>query len=140
MNVFYVDFKEDKSEPRSIEGRSFTTCKSASTAVNANEPFRDKLSEWHSFKEKFEATCDAAGFDESLLTSKESEEQDHLDRRDDDEEYDALVTKFYKVLKFITAKGTAKSKVRKFAKMRLTSGRNFFFGEKPHNTQKKTAE
>jgi len=54
-------------------------------------------------------------FDESLLTYEESEEQDHLDRRDDDEEYDALVTKFYKVLKFITAKGTAKSKVRKFA-------------------------
>jgi len=39
----------------------------------------------------------------------------HLDRRDDDEEYAALLTKFYKVLKFITTKGTAKSKVRKYA-------------------------
>jgi len=63
----------------------------------------------------FEATCDDAGFDESLLTFEESEEQDYLDRGDDDEEYDALVTKFFNVLKFITAKGTAKSKVRKFA-------------------------
>ena len=50
------------------------------------------------------------------MTFEESEAQNHLDRRDDDEEYAALVTKFYKVLKFITAKGTAKSKVRKFAK------------------------
>ena len=90
------------------------------TAIDANETLRVKLSEyptfsgkgneWHSFKEQFEATCDAASFDENLLTFEESEEQDHLDRRDDDEEYDALVTKFYMVLKFITEKGTAKSK------------------------------
>jgi len=49
----------------------------------------------------FEATCDAAGFDERLLTYGESEEQDYLDRRDDGVEYDALMTK---VSKFITAK------------------------------------
>jgi len=125
MDELYADFEENRSIPSSIDGRSFTKSKSTSTAIDANESFRVKLSkyptfsgkghEWHSFKEQFEATCDAAGFDESLLTFEESEEQDHLDRRDDDEEYDALVTKFYKVLKFITAKGTAKSKVRKFA-------------------------
>jgi len=48
------------------------------------------------------------------LTFGQSEEQDRLDGRDDDEEYEVLATKFYKVLKFI-AKGTAKSKVWKFS-------------------------
>jgi len=60
MNEFYSDFEEDKSVFRSIDGRSYTTSKSTSTAIDANEPFRVKLSEyprfsgkgheWHSFK------------------------------------------------------------------------------------------
>jgi len=54
----------------------------------------------------------AAGFDESLLTFEMSEEQDHLNRCDDDVEYDAHVKKFYKLLKYITAKGAAKSNFR----------------------------
>ncbi len=125
MDELYADFEENRSISGSIDGRSFTESKSTSTAIDANESFRVKLSEyptfsgkgheWRSFKEQFETTCDVAGFDESLLTFEESEEQDHLDRRDEDEEYDTLVTKFFKVLKFITTKGTAKSKVRKFA-------------------------
>ena len=61
------------------------------------------------------------------MTFEKSEKQDHLNRRDDDEEYDALVTKFYKVLKFITAKGTAKSKVRKFAKNKMGFSRTHTF-------------
>ena len=94
-----ADFEESRSIPSSIDGRSFTKSKSTSTAIDANESFRVKLSEypsfsgkgheWYSFREQFEATCDAAGFDESLLTFEESEEQNHLDRCDDDEEYDA---------------------------------------------------
>ena len=89
MEELYADFEESRSVPSSIDGRSLTKSKSTSTAIDANESFRVKLSEyptfsgkgheWHSFKEQFEATCDAAGFDESLLTFEESEEQDHLD-------------------------------------------------------------
>jgi len=68
MDEFYSDLEEDRSVPRSIEGRNFTTSKSTSTAIDANESFRVKLSEyptfsgkgheWHSFKEEFEATCE----------------------------------------------------------------------------------
>ena len=61
MDEFYSDFEENRSIPNSIDGRSFTKSKSTSTAIDANESFRVKLSEyptfsgkeheWHSFKE-----------------------------------------------------------------------------------------
>jgi len=52
IDEFYSDFEEDKSEPRSIEGRSFTTSKSTSTAIDSNEPFRVKLFEYPTFSGK----------------------------------------------------------------------------------------
>jgi len=52
MDEFYFDFEEDRSVPRSIDGRTFTTSKSTSTAIDANEPFRVKLSEYPTFSGK----------------------------------------------------------------------------------------
>ena len=73
MVKFYSDFKENRSIPSSIDGQTFTKSKSTSTAIDANESFRVKLSQYPTFsgkdtngthsKKQFKATCDAAGFD-----------------------------------------------------------------------------
>ena len=41
-----------------------------------------------------------------------SEKVDILERRDEDEEYDAKVEKLYKIIKKVTARGSAKTKIR----------------------------
>ena len=52
MDEFYSDFEEVRSEPRSIDGRRYTTSKSISMAIDANEPSRVKLSEYPTFSGK----------------------------------------------------------------------------------------
>ena len=49
IDELYADFEESGSVPSSIDGRSFTKSKSTSTAIDANESFRVKLSEYPSF-------------------------------------------------------------------------------------------
>jgi len=73
-----------------------------------NEIDIQKIIWWYSFWRS-----DAADFDESLLTLVEFEEQDYLDRCDDDEEYDTLMTKFYKDIEVVDIRHAKKSRTRK---------------------------
>ena len=124
---FYMDFPDENSTAFGLDledkSKSDLTSKTSKT-LDTYENFRVKLSdyltfsgkgqEWYNFMVVFEATCDAAGFDSDLLTLDPAEEADHMDKQEDDPEYDLMVQKLYKILKIVTTKGTAKVKVRKF--------------------------
>ena len=54
--------------------------------------FAGKSNDWHNFNIDFDAIADAAGLEE-LLKYDPSEQVDHLERRNEDDEYDAKVEK-----------------------------------------------
>ena len=67
---------------------------------------------WYNFRESFEALAEAAGLEE-LLNIK-LDDQNHLETRTNDTNYDNKVRRLFKVLKKATAKGSARGKVKKY--------------------------
>ena len=67
---------------------------------------------WYNFRESFEALAEAAGLEE-LLNIK-LDDQNHLETRTNDKNYDNKVRRLFKVLKKSTAKGSERSKVPYF--------------------------
>ncbi len=122
-DVFFDDFDDVQSSIKADDDEKSIVSKLSTTSMATNfeeENFCVKLSEfpkfsgktheWYTFRELFEATCKAAGFEEML----DMDDLEHQEKMLNNEEYQQQVKKFYKLLKTITASGTARGKIKKF--------------------------
>jgi len=114
--------EEQESRIKKEKNESLSNDKAGSGSANqvgkmqvkiADYPeFLGRHSEWYSFKDMFEATALAHGYADLLEVV---DDDAHLQLRREDTDYDGRVRALHAILRRKTAKGTASSKIKKYA-------------------------